>query len=41
MSEQEKERHYATMTEAEKAAWDAEIETDYERVQATTKRRVS
>ena len=38
MSEQEKERHYATMTEAEKAAWDAEIETDYERVQATTKR---
>ena len=38
MSEQKKERHYATTTEAEKAEWDAEIDAEQAEVMAAIKR---
>jgi hypothetical protein len=38
MNEQTKTRHYSTMTEAEKEAWDAEIEADYQRMLSTSTR---
>jgi hypothetical protein len=38
MNEQTKTRHYSTMTEAEKEAWDAEIEADYQRMLSATTR---
>jgi hypothetical protein len=38
MSEQKKERHHSTMTQAELDAWDAETEADYQKtVSATTR----
>ena len=38
MNEQEKERHYSTMTEAELAEWDAEIEAEAQKAKAATQR---
>jgi hypothetical protein len=38
MTEQKKERHYSTMTQAELAEWDAEWEADYAKAVAATKR---
>lgn len=38
MSEQKEERRYSTMTQAELDAWDAEIEVDYRKAVAATKR---
>jgi hypothetical protein len=37
MNEQKKERHHTTMTPAELAEWDAEIEADVEKAEAATK----
>ena len=38
MSEQKKERHYSTMTQAELDEWDAEWEADYAKAVAAIKR---
>jgi hypothetical protein len=37
MTEQKKERHYSTMTPAELAEWDAEMEAEYAKAMAATK----
>jgi len=37
MSEQKKERHYSTMTEAEREVWDAETDAEYAKALAATK----
>ena len=38
MSEPKPKRHYSTLTEAEKAEWDAEIDAEYQEAVAATKR---